>query len=47
MTVEVFLDEQPGETRGVIAREGRFEHLLIQREADPALAAGRFELEEG
>ena len=36
MTVEVFLDEQPGETRGVIARDGRFEHLLIQREADPA-----------
>lgn len=34
--VEVFLDEQPGETRGVIARGGHFEHLLIQRDADPA-----------
>ncbi len=32
--VEVFLDDTPGETRGVIARDGRFEHLLIQRETD-------------
>ena len=32
--VEVFLDEMPGETRGVIAREGRFETLLIARESD-------------
>ncbi|WP_395650223.1 RNA-binding protein [Brevundimonas sp.] len=31
---EVFLDEQPGETRGIIARDGRFETLLIQRETD-------------
>ncbi|MDQ3125857.1 MAG: RNA-binding protein [Pseudomonadota bacterium] len=32
MTVEVFLDDTPGEVRGVVARDGRFEHLLIQRE---------------
>ncbi len=38
MTVEVFLDEQPGETRGIIARDGWFEHLLIHRDADPAQA---------
>lgn len=31
---EVFLDETPGEVRGVIARDGRFEHLLIQRHDD-------------
>jgi Ribonuclease G/E len=34
--LEVFLDDTPGEIRGVIAREGRFEHLLIQREDDVA-----------
>lgn len=34
--VEVFLDEAPGETRGVVAKDGRFEHLLIQREDDVA-----------
>ena len=34
--VEVFLDETPGETRGVVLRDGRFTHLLIQREDDPA-----------
>ena len=34
--VEVFLDDTPGEIRGVIARDGRFEQLLIQREGDPA-----------
>lgn len=33
--VEVFLDDTPGEVRGVIARDGRFERLLIQREDDP------------
>ena len=33
---EVFLDDTPGEIRCVIAREGRFEHLLIQREDDVA-----------
>ena len=32
--VEVFLDETPGETRGAIARDGRFEHLLIERDDD-------------
>lgn len=34
--VEVFLDETPGETRGAIARDGRFEHLLIDRDDDVA-----------
>ena len=32
--VEVVLDDTPGEVRGVVARDGRFEHLLIQREDD-------------
>ncbi|WP_439476917.1 hypothetical protein [Brevundimonas sp.] len=32
MSIEVFLDDTPGEVRGVVARDGRFEHLLIQRE---------------
>lgn len=32
--VEVFLDETPGETRGAVLRDGRFTHLLIQRETD-------------
>lgn len=36
MTLEVFLDDSPGEVRGVIARDGRFEHLLIQRDDDEA-----------
>lgn len=31
---EIFLDETPGEVRGVVVREGRFERLLIQRESD-------------
>ncbi len=34
--VEVFLDDTPGEVRGMVARDGRFEHLLIQREGDVA-----------
>jgi Ribonuclease G/E len=34
--VEAFLDDTPGEVRGVVARDGRFEHLLIQREDDIA-----------
>ena len=34
MSVEVFLDDTPGEVRGVVGRDGRFEHLLIQREDD-------------
>lgn len=33
--VEVWLDETPGETRGVVARDGRFEQLIIQRDDDP------------
>lgn len=32
--VEVFLDVMPGETRGVVARDGRYLHLLIARETD-------------
>ena len=32
--VEVFLDDTPGEVRGVVARDGRFERLIIQREDD-------------
>ena len=36
--VEVFLDETPGETRGAILRDGRYTHLLIQRDDDPAQA---------
>lgn len=32
--VEAFLDDTPGEVRGVVVRDGRFEHLLIQREDD-------------
>ena len=35
--VEVFLDAMPGETRGIILRDGLAEHLLIQREGDPAM----------
>ncbi len=35
MSPEVFLDETPGETRGIIARDGRFEHLIIHRDDDP------------
>lgn len=34
--IEVFLDETPGETRGVIVRDGRYQTLLIQRETDVA-----------
>ena len=32
--LEVFLDETPGEVRGVVARDGRFERLIIQRDSD-------------
>lgn len=32
--VEVFLDQTPGETRGVVARKGRFHHLILQRDSD-------------
>ncbi|RZJ96875.1 MAG: RNA-binding protein [Brevundimonas sp.] len=30
--VEVFLDDTPGETRGIVARGGRYERLIIHRE---------------
>lgn len=33
--VEAFLDDTPGETRGIVARYGRFEHLILQREDHP------------
>lgn len=33
-TVEVFLDDTPGEVRGVVSRDGRFDRLIIQREDD-------------
>lgn len=33
--VEVFLDDTPGEIRGMIARDGFFERLIVQREDDP------------
>lgn len=33
--VESFLDETPGETRGIVARDGRYHHLIIQRPEDP------------
>lgn len=36
MTLEAFLDETPGEVRGVIARDGRHERLLIHRDGDIA-----------
>ncbi|WP_262422650.1 hypothetical protein [Brevundimonas denitrificans] len=31
---QVYIDDSPGETRGVIESERGFEHILIQREAD-------------
>ena len=31
--IEVFLDETPGETRGVIVRNGRFTHLILHRDS--------------
>jgi len=34
VSLEVFLDDTPGEVRGVVVRDGRSEHLLIQREDD-------------
>lgn len=33
--VEVFLDETPGETRGVILRDGRFDRLILHFDDDP------------
>lgn len=39
--VEVFLDETPGETRGMVRRDGRFTHILIDREdEEPRLKLG-------
>lgn len=39
--IEVFLDETPGETRGLIARDGLFTHIFIERDRDiPALKLG-------
>lgn len=39
--LEVFLDEAPGETRGVIVRDGRYDTLLIHRDGDaPAQRLG-------
>uniref|UniRef100_A0A0N4Z8I9 LigA n=1 Tax=Parastrongyloides trichosuri TaxID=131310 RepID=A0A0N4Z8I9_PARTI len=32
--IEVFLDQTPGETRGVVARKGRYHHLILQRDSD-------------
>ena len=37
--IELFYDDTPGEQRGLVARNGRFEQLLIHREGDPE--AGR------
>lgn len=34
--IEVFLDETPGETRGVVVRGEQAEHLLMQRDSDAA-----------
>lgn len=34
MSVEVFLDDTPGELRAAIRRDGHFEHLLIESEGD-------------
>lgn len=33
MRVEAWLDEAPGETRGIVARDGRFERLILHRES--------------
>jgi len=34
--LETFLDDSPGEVRGVVVRGGRFERLIIQRDSDAA-----------
>lgn len=34
--VEVFLDDTPGEARGMLSRDGAWERLIIQRDSDPA-----------
>lgn len=33
--IELFYDDTPGERHGVVARDGRFEQILIQRDGDP------------
>ncbi len=33
--IEVYVDDTPGEVRGVVARDGRFERLILHREGDP------------
>ena len=33
--VEVFLDDTPGEVRGVVMKDGRYDRLILQRETDP------------
>jgi Ribonuclease G/E len=33
--VEVFLDDTPGEVRGIVSRDGRYDRLIIHRETDP------------
>jgi hypothetical protein len=41
VTVEVFLDDTPGELRGIVRRDGQPTHLLIHRESDvPARRLG-------
>ena len=40
MSVEVFLDDTPGEVRGMVSRDGRFHHLLLQRD-DPVIRTNR------
>ena len=32
--VEAFLDESPGEVRGMVVRDGRFDRLIVQRDSD-------------
>jgi len=32
--VELFLDDTPGETRGVVMRDGRYTHLIVERDDD-------------
>lgn len=34
--LEAFLDDTPGEARGILVRDGRYERLIIQGEGDPA-----------
>lgn len=36
--VELFLDDTPGEVRGIVARDGRFQQIFIDREGEPEAA---------